>query len=129
MMMMMMMMMMMITVITIIAGDEGAPFLIYNPAQNCWDNSRFPPSPHCNVDLSRSPKSRSIHRSLARFNIVWGEGGCKKGSERRKRIAHITMEVCTVNFLLFAQNLTGVLKSFDPDCRSFHILQPVEMTC
>ena len=90
----------------------------YNPGQNCWDISRFPPSPHCNVDLSRSPKSRSVHRSLACFNIVWGEGGRKKGSERRKRIAHITMEVCTVNFLLFAQNLTSVPKSFDPDCSS-----------
>ena len=91
---------------------------IYDPGQNCWDNSRFPPSPHCNVDLSRSPKSRSVHRSLACFHIVWGEGGRKKGSERRKRIAHITMEVCTVNFLLFAQNLTSVPKSFDPDCSS-----------
>ena len=46
-----------------------------------------------------------------------GEGGRKKGSERRKRIAHIAMEVCAVNFLLFAKNLTSVPKSFDPDCR------------
>ena len=27
------------------------------------------PSPHYNVDFSRSPKSRSVHRSLACFNI------------------------------------------------------------
>ena len=87
-----------------------------NPSQNCWDNSRFSPSPHYNVDFSWSPKSRSVHRSLACFNIVWGEGGREKGSERRTRIAHITMEACTVNFLLFAQNLTSVLKSFDPHC-------------
>ena len=89
----------------------------YNPGQNCWDNSRFSPSPHYNVDFSRSPKSRSVHRSLACFNIVWGEGGREKGSERRTRIADVTMEACTVNFLLLAQNLTSVLECFDPHCR------------
>ena len=87
-----------------------------NPGQNCRDNSCFSPSPHYNVDFSRSPKSRSVHRSLACFNIVWGEGGRKKGSERRTNVAHITMEACTVNSLLFAQNLTSVPKCFDPDC-------------
>ena len=86
----------------------------YNPDQN----SCFSPSPHYNVDFSRSPKSRSVHRSLACFNIVWGEGGRKTGSERRTNVAHITMEACTVNSLLFAQNLTSVPKCFDPDCRS-----------
>ena len=90
--------------------------VVYNPGQNCRDNSCFSPSPHYNVDFSRSPKSRSVHRSLACFNIVWGEGGCKKGSEKRKNVAHITMEACTVNSLLFAQNLTSVPKCFDPDC-------------
>ena len=76
-----------------------------NPGQSCWDNSCFSPSPHYNVDFSRFPKSRSVHRSLACFNIVWGEEGRKKGSERRTNVAHITMEACTVNSLLFAQNL------------------------
>ena len=90
----------------------------YNPGQNCRDNLCFPPSPNYNVDFSRSPKSRSVHRSLACFNIVWGEGGRKKGSERRTNVAHITMEACTVNSLLFAQNLTSVPKCFDPDCSS-----------
>ena len=99
-----------------------------NPGQNCGDNSCFSPSPHYNVDFSRSPKSRSVHRSLACFNIVWGEGGRKKGSERRTNVAHITMEACTVNSLLFAQNLTSVPNCFDPDCscqknsKSFHII-------
>ena len=88
----------------------------YNPGQNCRDNSCFSPSPHYNVDFSRSPKSGSVHRSLACFNIVWGEGGRKKSSERRTNVAHITMEACTVNSLLFAQNLTSVPKCFDPDC-------------
>ena len=92
-------------------------FINYNAGQNCWDNCRFSPSPHYNVDFSWSPKSRSVHRSLACFNIVWGEGGSEKGSKRRTRIAHITMEACTVNFLLFGQNLTSVPKSFDPHCR------------
>ena len=87
-----------------------------NPGQNCRDNSCFSPSPHYNVDFSRSPKSRSVHRSLACFNIVWGKGGRKKGSERRTNVAHITVETCTVNSLLFAQNLTSVPKCFDPDC-------------
>ena len=59
-----------------------------------------------------SPKARSVHRSLACFNIVWGEGGRKKGSERRTNVAHITMEACTVNSLLFAQILTSVPKCF-----------------
>ena len=94
-----------------------------NPGQNCRDNSCFSPSPHYNVDFSRSPKSRSVHRSLACFNIVWGEGGRKKGSERRTNRAHITMKACTVNSLLFAQNLTSVPKCFDPDCRSLLISQ------
>ena len=106
-----------------------------NPGQNCRDNSCFSPSPHYNVDFSRSPKSRSVHRSLACFNIVWGEGGRKKGSERRTNVAHITMETCTVNSLLFAQNLTSVPMCFDPDCSlvtlkslpiipHLHLLQP-----
>ena len=83
----------------------------------------FPPSPYYNVDFSRSPKSRSVHRSLACFNIVWGEGGRKKGSERRTNVAHITMEACTVNSLLFAQNLTSVLKCFDPDCLKLSFIE------
>ena len=45
-----------------------------------------------------------------------GDRGREKGSERRTRVVHITMEACTVNSLLFAQNLTSVPKSFDPDC-------------
>ena len=96
---------------------------IYNPGQNCRDNSCFSPSPHYNVDFSRSPKSRSVHRSLACFNIVWGEGGRKKGSERRTNVAHITMEACTVNSLLFAQNLTSVPKCFDPDCLKLSFIE------
>ena len=92
---------------------------IYNPGQSCWDNSRFSPSPHYNVDISRSPKSRSVHRSLARFNIVWVVvgGGGRGRSERSTRLAHITMEACTVTSVLFTQNVTRVPKSFDPDCR------------
>ena len=46
-----------------------------------------------------------------------GKGGREKGSERKTRVAHITMEACITNSLLFAQNLTSVPKSFDPDCR------------
>ena len=87
-----------------------------NPGQNCRDNLCFSPSPHYNVDFSWSPKSRS----LACFNIVWGEGGRKQGSERRTNVAHIKMEACTVNSLLFAQNLTSVPKCFDPDCSFQH---------
>ena len=45
-----------------------------------------------------------------------GKGERKKDSERRTNVAHITMEACTVNSLLFAQNLTSVPKCFDPDC-------------
>ena len=52
-----------------------------NPGQNIWDNSRFAPSPHYNVDFSRSTKSRSVHRSLACFNIVWGKGGANKAAK------------------------------------------------
>ena len=95
----------------------------YNPGQKCRDNSCFSPSPHYNVDFSRSPKSRSVHRSLACFNIVWGEGGRKKGSERRTNVAHITMEACTVNSLLLAQNLTSVPKCFDPDCLKLSFIE------
>ena len=80
------------------------------------DTSCFSPSPHYNVDFSRSPKSSSVHGSVACFNIVWGKGGRKKGRERRTHVAHITMEGCTVNSLLCAQNLTSVPKCFDPDC-------------
>ena len=83
----------------------------YNPGQNCWDNSRFSTSPNYNADFSRSPKSRSVHRSRAYFNIVWGKGRREKGSEKR-----ITMEACTANSLLFAQNLTSVPNCFDPHC-------------
>ena len=72
---------------------------------------------HFNVDFSRSPKSRLVLRSFACFNIVWKEGGGDKGSEKRTRVAHITMEACTVNSLLFPPNLTSVPKSFGPDCR------------
>ena len=61
------------------------------------------PFPHYNVDFSWSLKSRSIHRSLACFKIVWGEGGREIGSDRRKHVACITMEACTVKSLLFAQ--------------------------
>ena len=52
------------------------------------------------------------------FQHCLGGRGRAKGSKRRTRIAQITIEACTVNFLLFAQNLTSVPKSFDPDCRS-----------
>ena len=44
-----------------------------------------------------------------------GEGGAKK-AVKEEHVAHITMEACTVNSLLFAQNLTSVPKYFDPDC-------------
>ena len=44
-------------------------------------------------------------------------GAREKGSERRTHVARVTMEACTVNSLLFAQNLTSVPKCFDPDCR------------
>ena len=101
--------------------SDSLIWVTYNPGQNCWDNLRFSPSPNYNVDFSRSPNSRSVHQSLVCFNIVWGEGGHKKGSERRAHVAHITMEACTftVNSLLFAQNLTSVPKCFDPDCSLF----------
>ena len=56
-----------------------------NPGQNCRDNSCFSPSPHYNVDFSRSPKSRCVHRSLACFNIVWEEGGCKKRQRKKNK--------------------------------------------
>ena len=82
-----------------------------------------PPPPHYNVDFSRCPKSRCVHRALARFNIFWGEAGREKGSERRTRVAHITMKACTVNSLLFAQNFP---KSFDLDCRV--LMQEVLLT-
>ena len=94
-----------------------------NPGQNCRDNSCFSPSPYYNVDFSRSPKSGSVHRSLACFNILWGEGGRKKSSERRTNVAHITMEACTVNSLLFAQNLKSVPKCFDPDCLKLSFIE------
>ena len=54
---------------------------------------------------------------VLKLPIVWGKGGAKKGSERRTCVAHITMEACAVNSLLFAQNLTSVPKSFDTDCK------------
>ena len=59
----------------------------YNPCQNCWDNSRFSPSPHYNVDFSRSLKSRLVHRSLACFNIVWGKGGTKKAAKEEHALS------------------------------------------
>ena len=51
------------------------------------------------------------------------KGGAKKGSERRTNVAHITMETCTVNSLLFAQNLTSVPKCFDPDCLKLSFIE------
>ena len=51
-------------------------------------------------------------------HCLGGRGARKAGSERRTHVAHITMEACTVNSLLFAQNLISVPKSFDPDCKS-----------
>ena len=66
----------------------------------------------CHSLRNQDPFIDGLHVST----LSGGKGGRKKGSERRKRIGHITMEVCTVNFLLFAQNLTSVPKSFDLDC-------------
>ena len=64
---------------------EALVSLSYNPGQDCWDNSRFSPSPHYNVDFLRSPKSRSVHRSLACLNIVFGrEGGGGGGGGAKK---------------------------------------------
>ena len=95
-------------------GDQANTMGNYNPGQNCWHNS-----PHYNVDFSRSPKSK-IRSSITRtFQRCLGGKGARKGpSERRTRVVHITMEACTVNSLLFAQNLTSVPKTFDPDCTS-----------
>ena len=44
-----------------------------------------------------------------------GRGTGEKGSEKRTRVAHITMdqEGCTISSLLFGQN---VPKCFNPDC-------------
>ena len=65
------------------------------------------------------PKSRSIRRSLACFNTVspsggGGGGNAKTGSKRRTRIAriHVTMEACTADSLLFAQNFDRCPKVF-----------------
>ena len=66
--------------------DSLTNHLTTNPGQNCRDNSCFSPSPHYNVDFSRSPKSRSVHRSLACFNIVWGEGGAKKAAKEKQTV-------------------------------------------
>ena len=47
-----------------VAGEtepSGQFVSTYNPGQNYWDSSCFPPSPHYNVDFSWSPKSRSVH--------------------------------------------------------------------
>ena len=61
---------------------------------------------------SQDPFIDSWHVST----LSGGEGERKKGNERRTNVAHITMEACTVNSLLFAQNLTSVPKGFHPDC-------------
>ena len=61
-------------------SDHTLPWT-YNPGQNCWDNSRFSPSPHKNVDFSLSPISRLVHRSVACFSIVWGKGDAKKAAK------------------------------------------------
>ena len=62
------------------------------------------------------------------FQHCLGEGGREKGRERRTRIAHIMMEACTVNFLLFEQNLTSVPKSFDPHCTCEKLLTKPKVT-
>ena len=69
--------------------------------------------------VSLLPKERKKRdpRGEVVFQHCLGGGECEKGSERRTRVAHITMEAYTVDSLLFAQNLTGVPNSFDGDCR------------
>ncbi|XP_068718128.1 uncharacterized protein [Montipora capricornis] len=49
------------------------------------------------------------------FEHCLGGRGREKGRERETHVARITMEACTVNSLLFAQNLTSVPKCFDLD--------------
>ena len=45
-----------------------------------------------------------VGKERGRMGGGWGgEGGREKGSEGRARVAHITMEPCTVNSLLFGQ--------------------------
>ena len=61
--------------------------------------------------------------TILRTYMIRFPGGRKKGSERRTNVAHITMEACTVNSLLFAQNLTGVPKCFDPDCLKLSFIE------
>ena len=48
-----------------------------------------------------------------------GGGGREKGSDRRPHVAHITMEACTLNSLLFAQNLNVIVFLFKVDWKPF----------
>ena len=80
-----------------------------------WKIPAFPP-PSITMLIFRGVRNQDpfIDRSHV-STLSGGEGGRGKGSERRTHVAHITMEACTVNSLLFAQNLTSVPKSFDLD--------------
>ena len=73
---------------------------------------------------SQDPFIDSWHVST----LSGGEGERKNGNDRRTNVAHITMEACTVNCLLFAQNLTSVPKCFHPDCRCDNIKQCLQST-
>ena len=77
----------------------------------------LPPSPNTMLVFHGLRNQDSFHRSIACFNIVWGKERHEKGSERRKRVAYITMEACMYSkFSAFRPNLTSVPTSFDPYC-------------
>ena len=92
---------------------------------NYFENFKYLIISHCsivldillNIVITLKSQNLESNKVIIIIIIVWGEGGREKGSERRTCVAHITREASTVNSLLFAQNLTSVLKSFNLDCR------------
>ena len=60
-----------------------------NPGQNCRDNSCFSPSPHYNVDFSRSPeiKIRSLIAGMFQ-HCLGGRGAQKRQRKKNKRCSY-----------------------------------------
>ena len=83
----------------------------------------FPPPPITMLIISRCPKSRVVHRSIARmFQHCLGEGGWGGGARKRQRKKSTR---CSYNdgtmyskFSTFRPNFRSVPKSFDQDYRS-----------
>ena len=82
-----------------------------------WTIPAFPPPP-ITMLIFHGLRKQDLFIDLSLVSTLSvGKGGAKKAvKEEQALLVIITMEACTVNSLLFAQNVTSVPKSFDPDC-------------